>query len=533
MKYLWPLLLLWLCIIYSPVLLAPKVVNPDSSLILPLFENFDGLWGYLKALFNLQTYDVQPVRDLSLFIDWSIYRSTKINTALFQNILWWWVASVFVFKTLMEIKPTLQKNYLWGITVLFSVYPLFASSLNWGIARKHILAFMFIMMATYYFLKHKNSWKMHLFYALSVFSQPITILWPLWVNVSLFLESRQSLKTQIKLLPTYLIFLTGFFSNYIYYKYSPVFKMSFGSKTSEPFNLVDKFLGLGHYFFQTVFPYLPANSYKLDHWSVLAGLVFCLFFIGFSFKFFPKRSWLLQWGTFFIFPLLVVLVQPHFLSDTYLLTSAFGLLMLILGFDWEKLNVKKPVIITVFSITFFVWSFFTYSDSRLWTDQIAFQKTRNFDRRPSCDSAIIYASKILSLEGTFPQDVREFMQKNDCTNVSYSNPALYNRVQVMQTQMIYHAPKFSPETKIEMLKGMAETSLYSKLVLASLYAQNEKRSELNVHLNQLKEIYPTLSWPQYVDRRIVPLHEFCQKNQMQDCLTITSHYVSETESPFF
>ena len=103
----------------------------------------------------------------------------------------------------------------------------------------------------------------------------------------------------------------------------------------------------------------------------------------------------------------------------------------------------------------------------------------------------------------------------------------------MKTHMIYHAPKFSTDTKIEMLKDMAVTNLYSKLVLASLYAQNNKRPELDKELEELIEIYSRVSWPQYVDLRVIPLHQYCLKNQMKDCLTITSHYISEVESPYF
>ena len=534
------LLLAWLFIIYSPVLMAPKIVNPDAFLILPLLQQYNNLFDYFTALIQFNTYDVQPIRDLTLYVDLFIYEHTQVNTAIFQNIIYWWLSIIVIYKIISEIRPDLSQFYKRGIVALFAVYPLFSATINYGIARKHILAFLFILLATYFFLQfirndfeNKSASRMTLFYFLSIFSQPITILWPVWINIYLFLKSRQDLRIQKKLSVIYLLCLICLASNYFYYKLSPVFKLSFGSKTGNAFNFPDKTLGLGHYFYQLILPYWPATSYRLGHWSVLLGLVFVVILFSISYKFSIHRKWLLCWGSFMLFPLFVVLVQPHFLSDTYLLTPAFALLILLLGLNCRVFDLNKYSTVFIFTCILITWSWLTYSDSQLWTDQIAFHRERDFLRRPNCDSAIIYGSKNLAEKGFFPLEVQLFMENEDCTNLSFSNPGQLNRIIVMNTHILYHDKNLSLESKIDRLKEFTGVSLYAKLVSASISAQLMDKEKVVEKINELDLISKKVQWPQYYDQRIIPLHNYCVKKKMNNCLKLTRHYNKEVNSPFF
>jgi hypothetical protein len=526
-------LVLVLCISYLPVLVAKKTVNIDAQLIMPLLQNLRGLSHYLEILFSFEAYDVQPVRDLTLFVDLFIFNKINFNTFIIQNISYWIVGCLSVKRLIKLIFKEFTNVQSFYLTLLFAIYPLFCATLSWGIARKHVLSFMFIMLSTEYFLKmvqdkfeNKNLVLMSTFYFLSVFSQPITLLWPFWTILYVLIIKPESLKKWALLIsPSLVIFSVCTYFNYLYYKNSNVFRFYYESKTADALNIADKILGFGHYVYQLVLPYWPATSYQLGHWSVLAGIflfgAFIFLFLGLK----QNRSFLLLWFGFTLFPLAVVLTNAHVLSDNYLLAPSFGCFILLLSLLNRDKRIKTFFFTFLFLPLLAFWSFYTNQETKLWTDPIAFSKIRNFGRRPNCDSAVNLARKSYSLLGTLPKEAKKYLESYECLNLNVPVAAIAISNIYLQTFILYYETDIAFSQRVEALKKLSKIYYYSKLVLAVLYIENQNENEGIELVEEVYRDYDKIKWSNYYDlimaKKLAP---YCKGIGHVNCLKITDHY---------
>ena len=148
----WGQFLILLVIILAshfPLLLVKQIENPDAGWIYDNLESFGSLSEYFKALVDFRTYDFQPVRDLTFYIDIFVFRSTGYVISIVLNSLIWAATCFLVLKILMsEMKERASVELLFFVCC-FAVYPVFQVSVNWGIARKHLLSFFFVLLATH------------------------------------------------------------------------------------------------------------------------------------------------------------------------------------------------------------------------------------------------------------------------------------------------------------------------------------------------------------------------------------------------
>lgn len=530
-------------IIYFPALIASRTVNIDAHLIMPLLDTVTGPLHYFHMLINFETYDVQPIRDLTLFIDALIFKNINLNTFIIQNVLYWIIGCLAVRRLLEIIFPMFRTIHSYYLSLLFAVYPLFCATLSWGIARKHVLSFMFIMLTTKYFFKIlsddgnkiKNVALMSLFYFSSIFSQPITLLWPFWAMAFAYLNHPGKLKAIfLHFIPSIVCFMAGTYSNYLYYKNSSVFKLYFESKTSDAFNLSDKILGLGHYIYQLVLPYWPATSYQLGHWSVIAGIfilgIFSLLFVGLNYN----RKFLLSWFGFMLFPLAVVLTNAHILSDNYLLTPAFGAFVLVLSFLSREDKKREKFFRLLFIPLFVFWSFYTHKESKLWTDPLKFSEVRNFGRRPNCDSAINLARKFYALEGYLPKKAKDYLESYECFNSTFPVAASAISYIYLQTFILYYENDISYEKRVEALKKLSSIYFFSKLVLATLYIETNREKEGIELIDEVARNYDSIKWSHYYDLIMAKkLEPYCIRIGHIDCLKITSHFSTIPNVSYF
>jgi hypothetical protein len=536
-------LLLIMALAYLPVLVAPKTVNPDAQLIIPLLNSVHSFSDYYEMLFSFKTYDVQPIRDLTFFFDIFFFNNFHFNSFIVQNILFWFLACNTVKKILYLVFPSFSRNQCFYIACLFAIYPLFCGTLCWGIARKHILSFLFIMLSTLFLfriLKNPGANKyqvilINVFYFLSVFSQPITLLWPFWALAYVFLNFREEIKKiSIYLTPSLFVFIIGAYVNSLYYELSPVFKINFESKTSDAFNLSDKVLGLGHYIYQLFLPFWQATHYQLGHWSVWLGIllmgVFSLIYLSLKLN----KSWLLSWFGFVMFPLAVILSNPHILSDNYLLTPSFGLLVLVVTLLNKNENLKQHFFNYGFFPLLLLWSSYTFQETKLWTDPLKFSEIRNFERRPNCDSAINMARKFYALKGYIPEKAKNYLENFECTRPIVSVASSAISYIYLQTYINYYEKEISLEKKISGLNKLAGIYYFPKLVLAAVYIESKHELEGELLINDVYMNYDKISWIDYYDLIIAKkLEPYCQRKKNLDCLRITSHFSHVPDIPYY
>ena len=510
-------------LIYLPVLLSPVNVDPDAQLIFPMIDGYQNISHYFELLFSYMTLDVQPVRDLSLWFDWIIFKKFDVNIVIIHNVVLWAGILTVIERLTVFLFPVIKEKVNHSLVLLYGVYPLFAASICWGVTRKHILAYLFILLATEAFLKKRNLFLFTIFYFLSIFSQPITLPWPIWATLYLILN-REKISAQVRLIPAYVIMIVGIIFNYKYYAYSVVFKTYYESKTENPLEVADKFLALGHYIYQLVLPYWSATAYQLGHHSVWIGILIFTFIILALLRTKIDRRWLMIWGSFFFFPLAVVLTNPHILSDNYLLTSSFAFFVILIKVIEPKLNDLKYGS-WIFGILLGCWGIKTYLEARLWTDPILYAKERNFERRPNCDSAINLARKSYLVNKKLYPEVSDFLVTQNCNEPVFKTASHAISYIYFQSYVLFYEKDFDLQKRMDTLSKLGQTTYFPKIVLATLNAQEDRRDEVDRIMNEVYSDKDQIKWSNYHEPMVAEvLAPYCLKHHMQKCLEISSHF---------
>lgn len=508
---------------YFQPLIAPTTVSPDANLIIQTFND-----QYFKNLISLQAVDFQPVRDLSLAIDWFIFNKFQLNTFIWQNALIWFAICLSVFSLLRSIFPKHPTERLFFYTCLFAVYPLFTYSVSWSIARKHLLSMLFIFLATreLFQITKPSPLKINIYFLFAMLSQPIGILWPFWAMYFVFAYHRQHLKNYFSTFVGLIIsFLTVASINYAYYQKSTVFSSVYQSKTADAFSLADKILAIGHYAYQMFVPYQLAFYYDLGHWSVFVGmlLIGALYLIWRSKKL-PSKD-LLTWSMFALFPLLVVLNTPHTKFDTYLLLPSLALLVMLIHLDKNFLSLKWlfPLLL--------IWTSISHIESSAWSNQEKFWQ-QNFERRPTCIGAIIYSKLVYRLEKYPPPTVMAFMQDNECLLNKTANEQ--SQFIVMQADALFYNPGIPVEKRLELLDQFSQMHWYAKLVKAGVLAQANRKPEAQETLHQLSELaLHRKAGESYLPMVKRILHPMCLELQDEKCLKVTSLFIEQKPKAYW
>ncbi len=530
------MILVTLLVTYFPIIFDDVAVNPDAQIILPNLESFRNWKDYLIGLFSLKAIDFQPVRDLTFFLDLIFYHKLNLNTFVLQNILWWAYASYLTWKITTKVYSKKDPALLLLVVLGFSVYPLFSFVVTWGMARKHILSFVFILLAINSLIESKDlskkqSLRLGFYYLLSVLSQPINILMPVWAAIYLRLYSSADWKRILKfLIPTLIVFVSVGLINYAYYEFSPTYYLYYSSKTSQVFDVSDQILALGHYFFQLIFPYLLAYSYQLGDYSQLVGMGLLIIFSLMLYKLNKKGIKLFLWPVLGGLSLMVVLVTPTNLFDTYLLVPAFSILMVILYFLPSELKRGNVIISALLVIG---WASYSHYQSKNWMNEVELVKT-SFERRPNCKNVINYL-RIAYENGTPPSiEAKDYLKHNGCLKQGVS--ANYGALVHLKflSHMLFYENFFPLDKRIERLREFSQNNLISHLTLVALFLKNGRINEADIEIRSLIEKMKDKKVQEnefhLVTFRLV--HPYCLKKKWQECLEITTPLTKKYMTPY-
>lgn len=524
-------LLLSLTVIYWPTLSAPQNVDNDAAQVLPLLKVYlASPWNYLRDLCAFRLLDFQPVRDFTLLIDLFFFENWKLNTAVEQNLIYWFLICVLLRQLVYRTYPRLSPGTIDFVVLLFAIYPLFGQSINWGMARKHIISTGMILLATISVVdKQRLNLKGLLALSLSLMAQPIAILWPVWTQFYLWLNGATR-SSHLSVIPGYIICFATSVVNYLYYTTSKTYLANYQSKLDSGIEVADLLLASGHYFYQLIFPYQLVFNYQLNHWSVLVGLLALALFVLYLVKYHRTKQ-VLQWTTFTVFPLIIVLVNPHVLYDTYLLIPGIGFFMTLLAL-WENHNWRATKFATALAMTATViWIVRGHSESQMWTDPTRYYVEKTFERRPDCGSAL----RALYIEEKIVPSVREFAFSNNCLQMLVNNPLQRSRGVFLRTVMLYHDDEFAPEQKIKLLEGLSFQNVYAKLILALIFYEQGRFGLANPmfqrDVTKLPKGYG--DYPVYDYLVADKLMPYCEKYQNYDCLKLAKPYSRGEPRPYF
>ena len=90
--------------------------------------------------------DVQPIRDVSLLADIFLLHHFGLKTFHLTNFIIWLGILILTMILLSRLFRLTEIHYI--VFALFSAHPVFANSVAWISARKHLLAAFFILGAT-------------------------------------------------------------------------------------------------------------------------------------------------------------------------------------------------------------------------------------------------------------------------------------------------------------------------------------------------------------------------------------------------
>ncbi|MBS2029376.1 MAG: hypothetical protein JST54_15850 [Deltaproteobacteria bacterium] len=320
----------------------PVLSRDDEALIRPL-QRAHGLADYVAGVRGGQVLDLQPVRDASLWGDLALHRLTGVSTFHLTNL-----ALLLVLLVLLQRLLAARWGPTWAVAAVVALYafhPVVANTVSWIAARKHLLSAVFILAATVVATRKDKplgpgrQLAAVALYTLSVLSQPITLLWPAWLALELWLQTRNLKSLAPLLVPLAGVALVVGGVNVWYYRTIFV-SLAHGSKFVEApeGTIAVSLLAIGRYLFNCILPVAVATTYDPGRWFNLVGLCLLPLLAFVSLKLGRTADVVSGWGMF-LFPLIPVTARMTniFVSDTYLLVPLAGLGMVGLAV-WDAVG---------------------------------------------------------------------------------------------------------------------------------------------------------------------------------------------------
>lgn len=469
------LLAIVLAFSYSSLIRIDTILNYDDKLLLGPVQNIHSLSNYFEYVKKGIVADLQPMRDLSYWIDFKIKDYIPFYSFHFSNVFYWFLACILFHQIL--ILDNCSPDFSLLFLLLLSISPVSSSSVAWIAARKHILSALFILLATFYSFKQKSSVKIIISFLLSILSQPINTLWPVWNYIHSKILSAPKRWLTLTLFGLTAASLTG---NYFYYSviypstFSSVNKFASGAQDGSGLMM----LALGRYFYQCLNPFaaLPTTHYQ-GSWENLVGLFLLLLFAIYCYSLDQRlKKRIISPLLFFIFPLLIVVFKRTniFCSDTYVLTSCAGLYWAFAIIFSEKFNnkfVKGTLFFLIISIFIFNLKYVSLfqDEDALWV--------YSEKKEANSQSTAIVASILIQKK----QFYDSFLLIKKLQEEWPEQPFIPQLI----AENVFHNPGIKPEIKISTLENTTPKTTSTFLYLSILYGQNHSVEKLKLTLPKI------------------------------------------------
>ncbi|MBC7427160.1 MAG: hypothetical protein H7336_01030 [Bacteriovorax sp.] len=503
------------CSFYS-LLSSDSVTTYDDTLLLSGIENLHSIHEYADRFFAGKILDIQPVRDLSYIIDFHIKSITPLHSFHLTNLLLWLGICCF-FKSILDLIDDNKDKHqwlIWSLVFLYALSPVFTSTVAWIAGRKHLLSTFFTVWATFIFLKKKNapfssrtSVGIAALYLLAVLSQPINILWPVFVLV--FSYSDEKIKERRFLLCILAAIALAVLCANLYYYGTLYEKITAGDgKYDSNFGPGLSLLALGRYFYLTMFSFdaLPVSHYQ-GSWENMAGMVMMFAFLFWLFKRRTGAAIIFCFVFYFFLPLIPVTykITRIFCSDTYILNASIGLYAAF--FLIFKNTRFKHTALMVFSYAFVLFFInISYIKNFETTDNIF---SYAYSKEPTPMSITNVADRLIRQ--------RKFTEARiliDQLEVMEADNRFFSK---LKSDLIYHDPQVS---KVDKIKGLELIKPKTPIVYLRLALLNSNEGDADAfRINVIK----LLSDPQAYIRNsylrneevVALIRVSCEKNRIE------------------
>ena len=309
----------WLIIHYDLILLDPILGRDDLSILKNIMNTRDPS-DYFQKMIRGDYWDLQPVRDLTLFMN----KFLKIHLGFGALHLFNFILALMVLiklKTFLLLKK-IDSRLVLVIILLIAFHPLYQVIFAWITNRKHLLSFFFILCYLIEWERERKlNYKTTLYMTLSLLSQPITLFIPLLtMGYEVVDKKKLNLHTFIDLLLILIIMV----SNYFFYKHMDLFQarnlMAGGFRD---FGWVNN---VARAFSQIFIPISFATEYDVGHPLALVGVILGVMTFAFIYKYLPRNPkpyllLLMAFSTMYPIPV-------YNLRDAYVLGVLFLLITL-------------------------------------------------------------------------------------------------------------------------------------------------------------------------------------------------------------
>jgi hypothetical protein len=512
-------LVIFAVIIAHTNFLFPKVAeNPDSNFIYPFLSKINSPWEYLSQLTALETIDFQPIRDLTLFVDVWFENRLGLNVSIFLNTVIWAYCCCLILSIIIRFFKRLDEMTAVIVVSCYSVYPIFLQTINWGISRKHLLAFMFTLLATKAFLEWFQSrtgqFKIVVFYTLSVLSLPISVGWPVWCLCYLWLIHRDKLKEGRKLISLLVIIMLLLVTiNVAYYNTSSTYLQLYPKKA----NLISvEFiaLNLGQHFWQLIYPYNLAFHYTFRNGAV-TGFILFLALLTFAVVKLRERKLFWAWLLFAAAHVSIILTTPTIYFDTYLLSPSFAFLMIIILLVEDKLPSHRFFLIPLFIF----WTGFTLSQNANWGESEVFF-TKSFAEDESCPNAIGLGFAKYSKGKKLPDTLFNFIQVNSCFSPwEHDSPAMSLKKLIFESMSLYFEDDIDYDYRMERLVELGAKHFFPLTVYATILSKENRDEEIERTMKHLNDSFSGTGIKMGKDMifmRVMPA--YCKEKQLHQCM---------------
>lgn len=466
LRYCYLLIVPLILFFHFDLLVTDSILDRDDDLLISTVRETVSLMDYLMRLLKGAYFDIQPVRDLSFYLNIKCQELFGYGAFHLTNLL---IGGgiLFTFRKFLR-KLKFEEVHIFCVIMLIAAHPVFNSSMAWVSNRKHLLSVFFILLyGLEEMKKSSNTPKSFLWIILSFLSQPITIFIP----GSMVFYRRLAEKRDLNIWDKSILVFSGFFFclNYFFYQNQPMFqgRNYIESLGADPTIYI---LNLCRAATQILFPVSIAIQYDPDNYLGFVGIALTIGVIFLVYRY--KRGW----KEVFLYLIILTTLYPvirfgardAYLLGTLLLSGYF--LILILR------NQKNKFLIFTLASIFIFFSVKSYKFTSMWIDDLTLSRVSyETEGGPMNMSTYAFHRGLAN-----PREAFKYMDEVNKKYPTMANPMHdFNKA-----RMLYYAPLTDEEKLTEFRKNM-EPDIFATFFEAKLLS---KLGEEEKSKNALKAI---------------------------------------------
>ncbi len=452
---------------YGPLIASDPILRRDDETLLRGVRGLSSPLAWPEAVRTGRILDVQPVRDLALGV--GLRASALSGHGLFHafNLLLWICICVLAWR--LFARTAGERLALFALP-LFALHPIFAGSVGWISASKHLLAAAFLLGAALLLLRAidernaapRSALAFCALYALAMLSQPIGLLFPLWAALAVMLLSpapsrRALLRWPAVLLP---LFALAGFINAAYY--TRLYPQLAASKLVEA-SAGERLLSLGRTAFNLLSPIALSPIYSPGSVWNLVGLFALLLLAWLLLRRSSREVWLAF--AFASFPLALVTLRMTniFVSDTYALLPAVGIFSALLA----RLRDAGPRAMRIGGVTLLALSLpaaaLTARQARTWRSDAALWE-HAAEVEPCPQTLVRFGGELLRLG--------ELRQAREVAEGLIASGESEPQLAFLYSRAVAQDPSLLLADKIERLEAAPLDDPWRDYLLGTLHAQS-------------------------------------------------------------